>query len=186
MGETSRKLLEKLPIEKCWAITAKTLWRFIVLRGDKLIAPLLGIGKDIVSPLWSKDKWYEINEKIFADGGRMFYPWVKETFNIAVENAIGADKIGHVVACFVWGPEWEYEHIEKTEKRVVTRAFTCPCWEAYEEFEVDPEFRPCDISEELYVRAGLKAIDSKVTFKTTKARPRGDPYCEFIREFREE
>ena len=57
----AEELLEKIPVEKRWSITAKTLWRFIVLRGDKIIAPLLGMGKGIISPLWSKEKWYEIN-----------------------------------------------------------------------------------------------------------------------------
>ena len=64
------ELLEKIPPETCWAITAKTLWRFLVFQGDKLIAPLLGTAKDIISPLWSKEKWNEINEKITGDAGK--------------------------------------------------------------------------------------------------------------------
>jgi len=84
------ELLEKIPPEKRWAITAQILWRFIVLRGDKIVTPELGKGKDIFSPLWSKEKWYEIIEKIFGDAGRMMYPYIKETFNIPVEDAIGA------------------------------------------------------------------------------------------------
>jgi len=145
----AEELLEKIPPENRWAITARTLWRFIVLRGDKIIAPLLGTAKDIISPLWSKEKWYEINDKIWGDGGRYFYPWAKETFNIPVEDAIGAAKLLQFVEKLVLGPEQESEIIEKSRERVVIRRTKCTLWERYEEFEAEPEFRACDTGEEL-------------------------------------
>ena len=111
------ELLEKIPAEKCWAITANILWRFLVLRGEKLIAPVLGKGKDIFSPLWIKEKWYEINEKIFADAGRQMMLMAKEMFNIPVEDAIGAAKLQIVVATLLSGPELEWwEIVEATQK----------------------------------------------------------------------
>ena len=57
MAELSEKkkgiteLLEKIPAEKRWEITVKILTSLIVMRGDKIIAPLLGTAKDIISPL---------------------------------------------------------------------------------------------------------------------------------------
>jgi len=181
-----KELLEKIPPEKRWDITAKTLWRFTVLRGDKIIAPLLGIGKDIISPLWSKEKWYEINEKIWTEGGKMLIQFVTETFNISVEDAIGAATLSHVVGKFVMGPEWEIEIGEATPERAVVRYTNCPNWEIYNEFEVNPEFRPCDVSHELFVGEGLKALNPKLTYKLTKAMGWGDPYCECVIEFKDE
>jgi len=182
----AEELLEKIPAETCWAITAKTLWRFIVFRGDKIIAPLLGMGKDIISPLWSKEKWYEINEKIWEDGGKMVYQFVKETFNIPVEDAIGAVKLYSVVTKLVMSPEMVDEIVEATPERTVFRLTKCPCWESYEKFEVEPEFRPCDVSHDLFASEGLKTYDPKITYKFTKAMPWGDPYCEDVFEFKEE
>ena len=182
------ELLEKIPAEKRWAITAKTLWRFIMLRGDKRIAPLLGTGTDIISPLWSKEKWYEIVEKGFgAEAGKKGMPMVKEMFNISVEDAVGAAKLFMVFAALLVGPELEYwEIVEATPARAVLRAPKCWCWEMYNECEVDPEFRPCDVSEQAGWEAGYKAINPKITCKLTKALPWGDPYCESVIEFKEE
>jgi hypothetical protein len=48
MAELSEKkkgieeLLEKIPPEKCWAITAKILFTLTVLRGEKFLIPILG------------------------------------------------------------------------------------------------------------------------------------------------
>jgi hypothetical protein len=184
----AEELLEKIPPEKRWAITAKTLWRFIVLQGDKIIAPALGKGEDIIAPVLGMEKWAEINEKIFADGGKMFYPWVAETLNIPVENEVNefVTKLNKVVLKFMMGPEEEYEIIKASRERAVTKKYKCMVWERYEEFEVAPELRPCDVSEEIYLNEGLKAINLKVTCKITKTRPRGDPDCEFIWELKEE
>ena len=51
MGETSKELLEKIPPEKCWAITAKILTTFAVLRGEKRVSTEMGTGEGIISPL---------------------------------------------------------------------------------------------------------------------------------------
>jgi len=183
MGE----LLEKIPAEKRWEITAKTLWKFIILSRDKKIGPLLGVGKDIISPLWSKEKWYEITEKIFADGGKQVFPMVKDMFNIPVEDAIGAAKLFYVVGKLIMGPELTTELIEESRERVVGKTTkTCPNWDWYNECEVDPEFRPCSEAHQAMSEAGLKAVNPKLTTTLTKAIGWGDPYCEWVIEFSEE
>jgi len=182
----AEELLEKIPPEKRWAITAKTLWRFTVLRGDKIIAVILGKGEGIIAPVMGAEKWKEINEKIYSDGGKMFYPWVKETFNIPVEDALGAAKLVIVAAVLIQGPENKYELVEATPERAVDNTTNCVTWERYNEFEVDPEHRACDSACQLWAEEGLKAVNPKIAFKLTKAMPRGDPYCEDFYEFREE
>ena len=178
--------MEKIPPEKCWAITAKSLLAFTILRGDKVIAPELGRGKDIISPLLAKEKWEEINDKVYGKGGRMMYPWIKEMFNIPVEDAIGAAKLSVLVADLAMGPEWEWEYVEKSPERVKYRANRCPWWERYQEHEVRWEYQACHAGDLRWCSSGLKAINPKLTYKITKARPWGDPYCEFVIEFKEE
>ena len=192
MAELSEKnkgieeLLEKIPPEKRWDITAKTLWRFKIMRGDKLIAPELGVGKDIISPLWSKEKWDEINEKITGDAGKKGMPMVKDMFNIPVEDAVGAAKLLIVFETLLFGPEAWWEIVEVTPERAVFRAPECWCWEMYNEFEVEHELRPCDVAEQSCLEKGYEAINPKITYKLTKALPWGDPYCESIIEFKNE
>ena len=63
MGETTKKLLEKMPAEKCWALSAQTLTRFSVLRGSKIMPSVLGEEEGVIAPVWGLEKFEEIFEK---------------------------------------------------------------------------------------------------------------------------
>jgi len=182
------EFLEKITPERRWVITAKALIRLIVLRGDKIIAPELGTEEGVIAPVLGKEKWEEINDKVFSEGSRQFYPWVKETFNIPVEDAVDADNFETIVNILSNGPEAPggLEYIERTPERVVYRIHKCQWWDMYEELEVDAELRPCDAAHERMTQVGLKTINPKMTFKLTKALSRGDPYCEGVVEFKNE
>ncbi len=56
-------LLNKIPVETCWAITAKALWR-LIMRGGRHFAPDLGIGEGAVALGLGKEKYDEINQKL--------------------------------------------------------------------------------------------------------------------------
>jgi hypothetical protein len=184
-----KELLKKIPPEKRWAITAKIISSLYVMRGEKIIAPELGAAEGFISPIWGAEKWEEIHIKIFGDGGKLMYPWVKETFNIPVENAIDADDLLEVVAVLMLGPESgsEFgEYVEKSPERVVWRTYKCTWMERYKEFEVDPVFIPCARGCQAWCEEGLKLINPKLTYKASKFMPEGDPYCEYIIEFKDE
>ncbi|WP_287585573.1 hypothetical protein [Candidatus Borrarchaeum sp.] len=182
----AEELLEKIPPEKRWAITAKTLTAFVVLRGDKIIAPQLGIEEGVIAPVMGAEKWDEINDKVFCEGGKVFYPWVKEMFNIPVKDAIGAYKLLIVVETLLSGPEQEHKLVEATPERVVSRLTKCPWWERYQEFDVHSEHRACDAADQKHQEEGLKAVSPKLTFKLTKTRQGGYPYCEYVIELKDE
>ena len=184
----AEELLEKIPPEKRWAITAKYLARFIFLRGDKKTAPLLGSVEGFISPLHSKEKWFEIQEKVLCDVALQGPMQIaKETFNIPVEDAIGAAKLVIVVATLLYGPEQKWwEIVEATPERAVLKAPTCWGWELYDELEVEPEFRTCYSLEKIVYSEGIEAINPKLTYKLTKAQPYGDPYCKAVIEFKDE
>ncbi len=185
----AEELLEKIPPEKCWEITRDILVKFIVLRGDKIIAPVLGLSEGIIAPVLGAEKWDEINDKVYGEGGKQLYTWVKKTFNIPVEDAIGAFKLVYVVESLLSaGPftSEDYEIVEATPERVVFRWHNCCWWEAYEEFGVHSEHRACDAADQKHQEEGLKAVNPKATYKLTKTRQEGYPYCELIIEFKEE
>ena len=180
------ELLKKIPPETCWAITAKTLWRFLILTGVSIIAPEMGKGEGYIAPVLGWEKVEEIATKIWTEGASKSFPWVKDTFNIPVEDAIGAAKLSIVAAILHMGPEFKGKYVEKTPERVVFRWTKCTSWENQKELELDPELRPCAPSHEAGFEAGLKAVNPKLTYKLTKTMPWGDPYCESVIEFREE
>ena len=182
---TTETLLEKIPAETCWKITAKTLLNIALLRGVKTVFPLLGKGEGIISPVMGFEKWREIVDKIWAESGRKIFPWVKKTFNIAVKDAVGAVKLAIVTGVLTSGPEGMGEIFEDSRERVVVRRSKCGWMERYKELEVDPELITCDGGHLTFAGEGLKAIDPRINFKITKAMPWGDPYCELVYEFKE-
>jgi len=180
------ELLEEISAEKRWAITAKALLRLYTSRGTRTIPLILSKGEGIFAPIMATEKWTEILSKMYIDGATKMFPWVKERFNVPVEDAIGAQNLVWIVAKLMDGPEWEGEYVEKTPERAVWRITKCPYWERYEEFEVDPVLRTCDAVHQLFGEAGFKAINYKITRTLKKALPRGDPYCEDVYEIEKE
>jgi len=182
----AKELLKNIPTEKCWEITAKILADILVVQGEKITAPVIGKGENIIAPVKGAETWTEINVKIFGGGFKQFFPWIKEMFNIQVENALDAAKFNYVTASLQSGPEWEFEYPEVTRERAAIRVTQCAWWERYKENEVRPEFIPCLPTCEVEIGEGLRVINPKITHELTKARPRGDSYCEWVYELKEE
>ena len=182
----AEELLERIPPEKCWAITAKILTDFLVMRGEAIIAPALGRSEGFISPLWSKEKWIEIGVKIFGDGAKKMFPMFKEMFNVSVEDAVEAAKLVIVVVILMFGPEFKFELVEESRERAVLRWTKCALWENYKEHDVDPAFIPCEAVHQTVCEEGFKTINPKLTGTLTKSRLRGDPYCEDVYEFKDE
>ncbi len=180
------ELLEKIPPERRWAITAKYLLGIAVLQGEKKTAPEMIKDEGIIAPVLGAEKWIEMNVKIYGEGILQSALWVKETFNLPVENAIEYCNLTVVNLTLCGGPELEFEYVEKTPERVVVRWTKCPYMERYKEWEVDPAFIPCGASHKIYAEERIKKINPKLNSKLTKAMPWGDPYCEDIIEFKEE
>ena len=185
MGETSEKLLEKIPVETFWALTAQTLTRLVVIR-IHTTRPFLGVGEGIIAPVMAVKKYEEINTKIFAEGGKKLFSMAKEAFNIPVENTTEAAKLEIVAVTLLQGPEWEGKIVEASPERAVIRVTKCAWMERYKEHGVDLKFVGCPQGHQAWAGEGINAINPKISYKITKSMPWGDPYCEFVYEFKEE
>jgi hypothetical protein len=170
----AKEIVEKIPSETCWLITAQSYTAGTVAEHQTL-CELLG-----------KEKFQEMNDHAWAEGGKMAYPQIQQSFKIAADDCIGASNLVGVVALLVaGGPEYEWGPVgEETPERVVYRITKCPWMERYKEQNVKPEFRMCPSGHEKFVNAGLEAVNSPVVQKLTKFMPRGDPYCEVIYELK--
>ena len=182
---TTKTLLEQIPAEKGWEITTNALLNLLFVRGSKTLVPLLGIGEGVIAPVMGWEKFKEVNNKVFSEINNKLRLWIKETYNVPVEDAMGADKLSTIWCYLQSGSEWEFEIVENTRERVVSRTIKCPWWEKYKEFKVKPELSLCEPVHHL-MNEGLTAINPKITKKLTKSMPRGDPYCEDITELNEE
>lgn len=182
---TTETLLEQIQAEKGWEITANALLNLLFLRGSKTLVPLLGIGEGVIAPVMGWEKFKEVNNKVFNEVNNKLLRWIKETYNISVEDAIEAAKLMYVWGELQSGPQWEDEFIELTPERVVVKYMKCPWWEKYKEFKVTPELSLCEHVHRILSDEGLKSINPKITRRLTKAMPWGDSYCEDIIEFKE-
>jgi len=184
---TTETLLMQLPTETGWAITAKTLTSFIVSRMLKTSTPFLGKDDGILSLLSGWEKEVEIKAKIYAEGARKMFPFIKETFNIPVEDAVGAANLLIVAATLMNGPETKFEIVEETPERVLVRWHKCVWMERwFKDFGTTPELIPCPKSDKAWGEAGLHAVNPNLTYKVIKAMPQGDSYCKTLIEFKEE
>jgi hypothetical protein len=169
------EIYEKIPIATKWETFADVCVFGVVMRGEKIIAPVLG-----------KQKWLEINHKAWGENGKRLFPKVEETLNISGEDAGGAAKLAMVAVALVGGPKLTAELVEESKERAVVRTTKCPWWEMYQALDIHPELIPCEVGHQAFCEEGIKAIDSKATFTLTKALPKGDSYCEGVYEFNEE
>jgi len=179
------ELLEKIPTEERWAITAKILTRISVLRGSKTMPSVLGKEIGILAPVWGWEKWVEILVKIYSDLGQKMLPWFLEILNIPVEDTIRAAKLSIVAWTLFSGPEVEAEIIEATPERAVVSITKCSWWERFKELDVNPELRGACNACEVWCEDGLKAINPKISYKLMKTSARGDPYCEAVIELKD-
>ena len=186
MGETSKDLLESISIEKCWAISAHILNGFLILSGSKILPSVLGMSEGIISPVWGWEKWSEINLKVMAELGKRHFLFVKEKFNIKIENAQDAAKLLFVGTRLAFGPGFEGEIAEATPERAFLRWIKCPLDKWFTILEVDPQLRAACHGGHQAWGDGIKAVNPKITHKLTMAMPRGDPYCESVIEFKKE
>jgi hypothetical protein len=182
---TTETLLEKIPVKKGWEITANALLNLLFIRGSKTLVPRLGIGEGIIAPVMGWEKFKEVNDKVFNEINNKFRLWIKETYNVPVEDAMGANKLTRIWCYLQSGPKWKFEITENTRERVVVKTIKCPWWEKYKEFKVKPELSLCEPVHQL-MNEGLTAINPKIIKKLTKSMPRGDPYCEDVYEYKEE
>ncbi|WP_287587795.1 L-2-amino-thiazoline-4-carboxylic acid hydrolase [Candidatus Borrarchaeum sp.] len=165
----AEEILKKIPAEKQWAIASKTFTTTATA-----MSMMYG---DVVGP----EKNKEILIALWGGGGKSSYPRMKEAFNIPVDDAIGVATLGSVTSKVSMGPELESELVEAAPERAVVRVTKCPWWERYKEFGIT-EGAICDASHTANATEGVKAVNPKITFKMTKALPRGDPYCELVYE----
>jgi hypothetical protein len=164
--------IEKVPAETKWALSTR-------IHTGAVVAMNTAIGEMLGS-----EKGREFVYNIWKSGGGMIFQSVKDALNIPVDDLEGITNLHDVCAYLTAGPELNFEIVESTPTKVVVRAPKCGWWERYQDFNVKSELRNCPEGHQAWGESGLKAINPKLTYKVTKAMPRGDPYCEMVIELK--
>ena len=170
----SEEILKKIPVETKWAITTQSF-----IGAYSAIIQLVGPSVDV-------EKLMELNNTVMGEGSKIAFPQIKEGFNVPVEDAIGAANLIDVVTQLQMGTEFEAERVEETPERVVVRTHKCPwgTWNKENSAWAKPEYMICTEGHQAWGEVGLKAVNPKLTHKMTKSMMKGDPYCEYVIEFK--
>ncbi len=80
------------------------------------------------------------------------------------------------------GPEQKYEIEEAVAEKARVKGINCAFWNAAQKMEVTDDI--CSPSCQYTLDGLAKALNPKLTLTLAKARPRGDPVCEWIIELK--
>ena len=167
-----KKIIGKVPPEKRWEMTAKSLTGALVAYSLTFL------------PIMGKEKLTEIESKMWAEVAKTAFLKTKETFNLPAEDAVDASNLAAVSGILGFGPEFKVEAIEKTKNRVVGRVTKCPFWERLKEFGATAQY-DCVPGCAAWGTEALKMVNPKMTREIVKALPREDRYCEIVYELHE-
>ncbi len=166
----AEEILEKIPLEKRWAMAAQSFSNGCM----GYIQVLLGI--------IGKEKLAEIESEMWGEGMKMSFLSFMKEFKMPAEDAVDAANLTAIFAVLALGPECKMERTEESRNRVVDRYLNCPWWESAKQFGIADQYE-CSCGD--WSEAALKAINPKLTATLTKSQSRGDPYCECVYELKE-
>ena len=161
------EVLEKFPVEKRWAIASQTLTGAIIATSKVLL--------DIVG----QEKFNEIMGQVWSEGGKASKQ-VADALGLAGNDAKSMAAKCTSVGTVTMGPELKFETVEATAEKATIRCTECPWWNRAKEFEISDDM--CSVGDFAWNNGLAKALNPKLSVSLTKARPRGDSYCEWVYE----
>jgi hypothetical protein len=159
--------VEKIPAETRWIIATQALTGADVATAKALL--------DIVG----QEEYNEINGQIWAELGRASKQ-IADDLGLAGADAKSAAETVMSVAVVAMGPEVKFEIVEATAEKAVLRSTGCPWWNRMKELGISDNL--CSSGDSAWCDNLAKSLNPKVTVTLTKAKPRGDPYCEWVYE----
>ncbi len=161
--------IEDIPAEKRWEIAAKSA-SAVLLIYDMHFRKVLG------------EKYDEIEKGIWTEGGR-------EVKNLAMAlglpsgNAREISETIGIIGTILYGPEFKFEEVKKTQKGVVGRITECPILNRAREMGLNPEIvalTACQVFE----KSAVENLNSEYTHRLNANMCSGDEYCEMAIERR--
>ena len=159
--------VEKVPAETRWTIATKALTGAVIATGKALRDAL---GQEQFNEVWGR---------IWAEQGKASKQ-IAESLGITGDDAKSAVEAFQSIVTVAMGPEFKWETIEAAPERVVLRCTECAWWNRQQELGIPGDL--CSSADPAFCNAFGKSLNPKLTVSLTKARPKGDSYCETVWE----
>jgi|GEM_PF-752760 len=169
MGQSIEGYLEKVPMEARWNYAANGLifWQVLYL---KEIYDTKGREKYLEH--WKK------TSPLAAARGKGFADRIGLTGN----DAKSAAAIIPAMITQAYGPQQKYEIEEATVERARVKCIHCGLWNGLQAQKITDDL--CSVHSQYFWEGFAKAINPKLTSTLVKARPFGDPVCEWVIELK--
>ena len=159
--------LEKIPPEARWQIAAKGLTGAWTACANAL------------KQVTGEAKYNELNGGFWYQAGKGLKEFV-DAFGLPVGDARQIEEAIELAVRASMGPEWEFEVVEATSNRCVTRWLKCPWYERCKEQGITLDL--CSDGHPKWGNGVLESLNPDFAHSMPKAMPRGDSYCEVIIE----
>ena len=161
--------IEDIPAEVRWEIAARAAVA-TPLAYDMVFREVLG------------DKYDEIERSIYIEAGKEM-KGLATALGLPTDNAMDIGDAQEVLIAILYGPEFEFENVEETEDRVVSKVTGCAMLNQALEMGLDPKV-VCLAACQTHCKATIENLNPKYTQRLTMYMCAGDPYCEMVTELK--
>ncbi len=161
--------IEKVPAETRWEIATKALTGATHME-SKALRDALG-----------QDRYNEVIAQIWAEQGKASKE-IADALGLTVDDVKSVTDAFQLIVTVAMGPEMKMETVEAAPDRVVLKNTECPWWNRQQEMEIPGDL--CSVADPAFCNALAKSFNPKLNVALTKARPRGDSFCEWIYELK--
>ncbi len=169
MGQSIESYLEKVPMEARWELAA-----------GGLVGWQVDFSKSLLNKE-GKEKFLEHSKKYFLAGGAGSKK-LADRLGLTGNDAKSAAIIIPAVITIWYGPKTKFEIEEAAAEKARVKCANCAFWNNVQAKKITDDI--CSAKSRYYWEGFAKAINPKLTSTFVKARPLGDPVCEWVFELK--
>jgi hypothetical protein len=169
MGQSIESYLEKVPMGTRWDLAAGGFVRWQADFSKKLLE------KE------GREKFEEQSKKIYYGAGSAG-KGVADRLGLTGNDAKSAAVIIPTIVTIWYGSKTKFEMEEATAEKARVKCSNCAFWNFVKAQKITDDI--CSAKSRYYWEAFAKAINPKLTSTFVKARPLGDPTCEWVFELK--
>jgi hypothetical protein len=169
LGRSIRGYLEKVSMETRWSLASGGL-AYNDVKWAKTLFDKEG-----------KDKYLEFRRKNSPLGAASDKN-LADRLGFAGNEAKSAAAIIPAIITIWYGPQQKYEIEESTAEKARVKCLECSFWNAMQTRKVTDDL--CSLHSQIYWDSFAKAINPSLKSTMLKAKPLGDPVCEWVIELK--
>jgi hypothetical protein len=169
IAQSVQEVLGNIPLESRWSIATRGL-----------VSNEVNWAKTLLDKE-GRDKFNEIRRRYSPAGGASAKK-LAETFGLTGNDAKSAAVIIPAMIAVYYGPQQNYEIEENTTDKARVRCLECAFWNQVQARKITDDL--CSLHSQLHWEGFAKALNPRLAVAMLKAKPLGDPVCEWLLELK--